>query len=94
MPKKQMIDKNGNTWEWEETPEVVKAVKKLHESSAAVKRKVEVDNITWTDVFDKLEYDRLNKTFTVISPKVKSEEILNESDNFMLHQRCNEYYCM
>ena len=50
------------------------------------KRKVEVDNITWTDVFDKLEYDRLNKTFTVISPKVKSEEILNESDNFILHQ--------
>ena len=69
MPKKQMIDKNGNTWEWEETPEVVKAVKKLHESSNAVKRKVEVDNITWTDVFDKLEYDRLQKTFTVIAPK-------------------------
>jgi hypothetical protein len=39
MPKKQMIDKNGNTWEWEETPEVVKAVKKLHESSNAVKKK-------------------------------------------------------
>ena len=39
MPKKQMIDKNGNTWEWEETPEVVKALKKLHESSNAVKKK-------------------------------------------------------
>ena len=50
------------------------------------KRKVEVDNITWTDVFDKLEYDRSHKTFTVISPKVKSEEILNETDSIMLHQ--------
>ena len=50
------------------------------------KRKVEVDNITWTDVFDKLEYDRLHKTFTVIAPKVKSEEILNETDSIMLHQ--------
>ena len=30
MPKKQMIDSKGNTWEWEETPEVVKAVQRLH----------------------------------------------------------------
>ncbi len=32
MPKKQFISEKGDTWEWEETPEVVKAVKKLHES--------------------------------------------------------------
>lgn len=50
------------------------------------KRKADVSNITWEDVFDKLEYDRLQKTFTVISPKVKSEEILNESEDVILHR--------
>ncbi len=50
------------------------------------KRKVDVDHITWPDVFDKLEKDRLNKSFTIISPKVKSEEILNETDSIMLHK--------
>ena len=50
------------------------------------KRKVDVSNIQWEDVFDKLEYDRLQKTFTVIAPKVKSEEILNETDNIILHK--------
>tara|TARA_Y100000592_G_C5432272_1_gene298958 strand:+ start:1021 stop:1143 length:123 start_codon:yes stop_codon:yes gene_type:complete len=39
MPKKQFISEKGDTWEWEETPEVVKAVKKLHESSTTVKEK-------------------------------------------------------
>ena len=29
--KKQFIDSNGNTWEWKETPETLKAIKKLHE---------------------------------------------------------------
>lgn len=24
------IDKNGNEWSWEETPEVIEAVKQLH----------------------------------------------------------------
>jgi len=28
--KKQHIDKNGNTWEWNETPEVTAALKQLH----------------------------------------------------------------
>ena len=26
------IDKNGNSWEWEETPEVIKALNTLHET--------------------------------------------------------------
>lgn len=26
------IGKGGETWEWEETPEVIAAIKKLHES--------------------------------------------------------------
>ena len=36
MTKKQFIGKGGETWEWTETPEVVAAVKKLHESSKKV----------------------------------------------------------
>jgi hypothetical protein len=36
MLKKQHIDKNGNTWSWEETPETIKALKKLEESSKIV----------------------------------------------------------
>jgi hypothetical protein len=31
MMVKTFVDKNGNTWEWEETPETVEALKKLHE---------------------------------------------------------------
>ena len=32
MPKKQMIDSKGNTWEWDETTEVLAALKVLHET--------------------------------------------------------------
>jgi len=30
--KKQFIDKNGNTWEWDETPETLKAIKAYWET--------------------------------------------------------------
>jgi len=30
--KRQFIDKNGNTWEWEETPATLKAIQKLHQT--------------------------------------------------------------
>jgi len=30
MTTRTFIDKNGNSWEWEETPEVVEALKQLH----------------------------------------------------------------
>ena len=30
--KRQYVTKSGDTWEWEETPEVVAAVKKLHQT--------------------------------------------------------------
>jgi len=33
MTKKQFTGRGGETWEWEETPEVSEAVKKLHRSS-------------------------------------------------------------
>lgn len=32
MKTRTFTDKNGNTWEWEETPEVLEALKKLHET--------------------------------------------------------------
>jgi hypothetical protein len=32
MTKRTFVDKNGNSWEWEETPEVLEALKNLHES--------------------------------------------------------------
>jgi len=36
MTKREFVDKNGNTWNWEETPAVIKAVKQLHKSSKLV----------------------------------------------------------
>jgi|TARA_B100000035_G_scaffold138638_1_gene118143 hypothetical protein len=54
--------------------------------AALTKRTVDVSNITWDDVFDKLEYDKVQKTFTVIAPKVKPEEILNETSEVILHK--------
>ena len=36
MTKREFTGKGGETWEWEETPEVVAAIKQLHESSKAV----------------------------------------------------------
>ena len=51
-----------------------------------LKRKVDVSQITWTDVFEKLEYDRQQKTFTVIAPKIKDEDILNETEEYLVHE--------
>ena len=35
--KKQFIDSNGNTWEWQETPETLKAIRKLHDKQSPKK---------------------------------------------------------
>ena len=32
MEKRQFVTKSGDTWEWEETPEVIKAVEQLHKT--------------------------------------------------------------
>lgn len=32
MTVRTFVDKNGHSWEWEETPEVLEALKKLHET--------------------------------------------------------------
>lgn len=34
--KRQFIDKNGNTWEWEETPDTLKAIQRLHDDTARI----------------------------------------------------------
>ena len=32
MTTRTFVDKNGNSWSWEETPEVLSALKQLHET--------------------------------------------------------------
>ena len=32
MTTRTFVDKNGNSWEWLETPEVLEALKQLHET--------------------------------------------------------------
>jgi len=32
MTTRTFADKNGNSWEWEETPETIEALKQLHET--------------------------------------------------------------
>jgi hypothetical protein len=39
MTKREFIDRNGNSWEWEETPQTVEAIKNLYKSSIESKLK-------------------------------------------------------
>ena len=32
MTPRTFVDKNGNSWEWEETPETIEALKQLHDT--------------------------------------------------------------
>lgn len=32
MTTRQFVTKSGDTWEWEETPETIEALKQLHET--------------------------------------------------------------
>jgi len=36
MTTRTFVDKNGNSWEWEETPETIEALKQLHETVKSV----------------------------------------------------------
>ena len=36
MVTRTFIGKGGETWEWEETPETIEAIKKLHETAKKV----------------------------------------------------------
>ena len=39
MTTRTFVDKNGNSWEWEETPETIEALKQLHETVKQVNEK-------------------------------------------------------
>jgi hypothetical protein len=41
MTTRTFADKNGNSWEWEETPETIEALKELHESVKKVNERRE-----------------------------------------------------
>lgn len=43
MTKRTFTDKNGNSWEWEETPETIKALKELHETVKQVNERKETN---------------------------------------------------
>lgn len=36
MTERNFVDKNGNSWEWEETPETIEALRQLHETVKSV----------------------------------------------------------
>lgn len=36
MPKRTYTDKNNNSWQWQETPETIEALKQLHETAKKV----------------------------------------------------------
>ena len=42
MTTRQYVTKSGDTWEWEETPEVVAAVAQLHKTIAENKQTMPV----------------------------------------------------
>ena len=39
MTTRTFVDKNGNTWEWDETAETQKAVERLHQTIREMKAK-------------------------------------------------------
>ena len=39
MITRTFVDKNNNTWEWEETPETIEALKALHKTVVEVNEK-------------------------------------------------------
>jgi hypothetical protein len=38
MTERTFVDKNGNSWVWEETPETIEALKQLHETVKQVNK--------------------------------------------------------
>jgi hypothetical protein len=40
MTTRTFVDKNGNSWEWQETPEVVAALKQLHNTIKKTKHDI------------------------------------------------------
>jgi hypothetical protein len=45
MTKRTFTGKGGETWEWEETPEVAKAIKNLHDKQRQMKMAQEIQKL-------------------------------------------------
>jgi hypothetical protein len=43
MTTRTFVDKNGNSWEWEETHETIEALKQLHETVKQVNERKETN---------------------------------------------------
>jgi hypothetical protein len=43
MTTRTFVDKNGNSWEWKETPETIEALKQLHETVSKVNARKETN---------------------------------------------------
>lgn len=43
MATRTYTDKHGNSWEWEETPETIEALKQLHETVKKVNERKETN---------------------------------------------------
>ena len=62
MTKKTFTGKGGETWEWEETPETIEALKKLHETTQTNATKRLHDDIRRLKAEDdKMNYDTSGK---------------------------------
>jgi len=44
MTERTFVDKNGNSWSWEETPETIEALKQLHETVKEVNANTDSKN--------------------------------------------------
>lgn len=43
MTTRTFVDKNANSWEWEETPESIEALKQLHQTVKKVNERKETN---------------------------------------------------
>lgn len=46
MTTRQFVTKSGDTWEWEETPETIEALKQFHETVKKVNQNKNEENNT------------------------------------------------
>ena len=45
MTKKQFVSSKGETWEWEETPEAIEAIKNLHDKERHMRMAQEIQKL-------------------------------------------------
>ena len=43
MTERTFVDKNGNSWSWMETPEIIEALKELHQTVKEVNERKETN---------------------------------------------------